>query len=731
MRAPETIAKPIIAAARAAGRKSLGEADGKALLAAYGISVPRSAVVSDEDDVSNVSDLTPPLAVKIMSPEILHKSDVGGVALGLQGLDDVRRAIAGMAQRPPIREAVIDGYLVEEMVARGQELVIGSVLDPQFGPLIMIGLGGVFVEILADVSFRICPIAERDARQMLFELKGQSLLKGARGGAGVSVDAIVDCLLKIGGEGGLLMDFGGEFAEIDINPLIVGESGAVAVDARFLLVDRSDTSAEEVGQSSFADLPVLERLTPFFAPETVAVVGASTRSTTIANTFIRRMKAFGYKGEIYPIHPKAQEVEGLVASPSLAETPRPIDYAYVAIGAPRIPDLLGAAKGNVKFAQIISSGFGEITEGQALERELVRQARAAGCRVVGPNCLGLYSPRGRVTFPVDAPTALGSVGVISQSGGLGTDIIKRGQWKGITFSGLVTVGNSADLGPSDFLEFFLEDPQTKVIGLYLEDVKDGRLFFEMLRAARAVKPVVLLNGGRSRLGRAAAQSHTGALSSDDSSWSALARQTGCLRVRTVDEFINVLLALQYLVLRPGRPTRNVALFGNGGGTSVLAVDNFADLDLDVRPFDAETRGKLEAMALPPGTSVANPIDAPVGTLQKKNGEVANEILNIVYRSARPDAVIMHLNLAAFVGRGDTDPVENLLTAAVNVRRKFPDEAHFLLVLRVDGSKELDDLRRTYRRRALEAGIPVYNELADAAQVLAAMRDLEQYRSRIA
>ncbi len=723
-------ARLIITRTRTAGRMALSEADGKALLAAYGLSVPRSVILSDINDASDVAGLTPPLAVKVMSQDIVHKSDAGGVALGLDSVEDVRQAVQDMARRPAFRAAKIDGYLVEEMAPAGHELIIGSVSDPRFGPLIMVGLGGIFVEILEDVSFRICPITERDARQMLGELKGKPLVEGARGGDKASLDAIVDCLLKIGGEDGLLMDFGADFAEIDINPLIAGISGAVAVDARFLLAGTTDQPASDNSAPPGEKQSALEFFAPFFMPKTVAVVGASTRTTTIANTFIRRLKAFGYKGKIYPIHPEAAEVEGLSASPALAETPAPVDYAYVAVGAGQIPGLLGAVRGNVKFAQIISSGFGEVEEGRALERELVRQAHTAGCRLVGPNCLGLYSPRGGVTFPMDAPTDTGAVGVISQSGGLGTDIIKRGQWKGVRFSGLVTIGNSADLGPADFLEYFLEDPQTKVIGLYLEDVKDGRRFFELLRRAQAAKPAVLLIGGRSRLGRAAALSHTGALSGDERGWEALARQTGCVRVRTIDEFINVLLAFQFLTPRHDRPTRDVALFGNGGGTGVLAVDTFADLGLEVRPFGSGTRSKLAAMDLPPGTSVTNPIDAPVRTLQERNGEVANEILEIIYNSALPDAVVMHLNLAAFVGRGNTDPVDNLLTAAVNVRRKYPGKAHFVLTLRVDGSAELDDARRTYRGRALEAGIPVYDELLEAGQVLAAMRVFECFRADI-
>ncbi|HSR72123.1 MAG TPA: CoA-binding protein, partial [Kiloniellales bacterium] len=518
---------------------------------------------------------------------------------------------------------------------------------------------------------------------------------------------------------------------VDINPVIVSPEGVTAVDARIILAEpgRNEKPRTAPPRASL-DVPPRERFAPLFAPHTVAVVGASSSDVTIANTFIRRLADFGFAGHIYPIHPKAAEIEELPAYPSLAETPEPVDYAYIAIGATRIPDLLAAAAGRVRFAQVISSGFGEVSEGRELEVRLVEAARAGGCRLIGPNCLGLYSPRGGVTFPVGAPKELGPVGIISQSGGLGTDIIKRGQWRGLRFSGLVTIGNSADLGPVDLAEFFFDDPETRVIGLYLEDIKDGRRFFDLLRSPAASKPVVILRGGRSRQGRIAAASHTGALAGDHRAWDALAKQTGCATVATVDEFLDVLHLLQFRALRTERPTRSVALFGNGGGTSVLAADGFAELGLDISPFPQEVRAALEALALPPGTSVANPIDAPVRTLQQEEGRVANTILDIVYRMADPDAVVMHLNLAAFVGRGDIDPVDNLIQAAVDLQAAYPAQAHFLLVLRTDGSPELEERRRAYRERALAVGIPVFDEVANAARALAAIGTLERrFRDR--
>ncbi len=226
----------LIAQARAQQRTSLDEHAGKKLLAAFGVTVPQTVTVKTTGEVdAALATLKPPLVVKIMSPDILHKSDAGGVKIGLTSAADVKDAINAMAASPKMQGARIDGYLVEEMAPAGQELVIGGLRDPQFGPLVMVGLGGIFVEVLRDVSFRICPITRLDAQEMLAELKGAAILDGARGMKPVSKDAIIDVLLKVGGENGLLMRHADDIAEADINPLIVSDSGAVAVDARFIL----------------------------------------------------------------------------------------------------------------------------------------------------------------------------------------------------------------------------------------------------------------------------------------------------------------------------------------------------------------------------------------------------------------------------------------------------------------------------------------------------------------
>ncbi len=719
-------------ALREAGRSAVPEKSAKSLLSAFGITIPQSVIIHDEAEIAAATvTLTPPFALKTASEKIAHKHAAGGVRLGLDP-EALAPALAAMAALPEINPYRKDGFLIEEMIPSGPEIVIGGIVDPRFGPMVMLGTGGVFVEIMQDVAFRFCPLTQNSAAAMLNELRGRKILEDAAGPGDAFPDVIIEALLAVGGPKGFLTTFTDEISELDINPLILSHNRAVAADARIVLT--APSGSDNAADSDSAPLPPMRSLPagvswgaflqPLFAPKTIAVVGASSSRSLHANTFIRRMKAFGYKGEVYPIHPEAPELEELPAWSNLASTPQPVDYAYIATPAARVSEVLAASGGNVRFAQIISSGFREIPAGAALERELVAAAQKAGCRLIGPNCLGLYAPGGGVTFPVAAPKEAGHVGVVTQSGGLGTDIIGRGAARGLRFSSLVTIGNSADLGPADFLEFHLENPETHVIGFYLEDIGDGRRFLECLHPARNPKPTVILRGGRSAPGRAAAASHTGALAGDDRAWQSFAAQSCCVLVDTLDAFVDALLAFQMLPLRRERPTRQVVLFGNGGGTGVLATDALAECGLTVGLLPEQALAHLEILDLPPGTAITNPIDTPVGTLQQDEGRVAGTILDIVYDHAAPDAVIMHLNLASFVGRGDSDPVDRIVDAALNIREKHPEGGHFLLVLRSDGTAETDKRKRRYMERAAEAGIPAYDEVEDAAAALAALAHIE-------
>ena len=715
--------------ARAAGRPVLTEMDGKAALAEAGITVPAGVFVTALENIENdCASLSFPVAAKGVSAHLIHKSDAGAVRLGLGSIEAVRDACTEI--RDAVGDIELEGFLVEDMAPPGHEVIIGGVIDPQFGPVIMVGLGGVFVEIFADVAFRICPIDREDAAGMLDELQAAPLLDGARGGLVASRDAIVDAMVRVGGSEGLLWQHQNEIAELDINPLIVSAAGAVAVDARIVLRETPDASREKP-HAPKSDDEIRALFQPLFAPRNIAVIGASATRRTRSNTVMDQFLQYGFdRKKLYPIHPSATEINGLPAYPSLHETPEPVDYAYVAIPAAGVPDLLAGAKGRLRFAHVTSSGFAESGQ-HDLQADLVAAARTGGVRVLGPNCNGGHSPRGKLTFCYDALPDEGSVGIILQSGGLGIDTIRRGNSRGLRFSGVMTVGNCADVGVADLLEFYLTDPATRVVGMYLEGAPEGRRMFDLLRHRTPAKPVVVMKGGRSERGRDAAVSHTGTLAGDDRIWNALSRQTGVVFASSLDDFIDKLLALQCITPRTETPTTRAMLLGNGGGTSVLGVDAFDRNGIDVAPFAPETIGKLTALGLDAGSTYTNPVDLPQPVLVGREGRDAEDVLRIILDCEDPQVVVMHVNLAVVMSlaRGDEDPLMNLLDVAARVKRDYPDTAHFLLALRSDGTLAYEEAKIRYRAHALAGGIPTYDEIPATANAVAAIAHHERYLSR--
>jgi acyl-CoA synthetase (NDP forming) len=735
-------ARALLAAVRAAGRRALEEPEAKRLLALWGIAVPKGVRLGAADPVAPpLAGLAPPFALKLIAPEIPHKSDVGGVALSLSDAAAVEAARRAMLASPALAGRAVAGFLVEEMAPAGYELIVGGVHDARFGPLIMLGLGGIFVEVLADVSFRLCPLERRDARDMLGELRGRTLLSGARGGIRVDEEKVLEALLRFGGRDGLFPCLADQIAEIDVNPLIVSESGAVAADARIVLREHAAGAAiaplartrpalsrereESAGHEEADERDVLSRFAPLFFPKSIAVLGASAAGGAPANAVLRHIRDYGFDGPIHPVHPSAAAIEGLPACHSLGALPQPVDYAFIAIAAAQVPAALRAGAGRVRFAQVMTSGFGEVAGGHRLEAELAAAARESGIRVIGPNCLGTHSPRGRLTFIAGMPEQPGPIGILSQSGGLAMDVMRRGQRRGLGFSGVVTIGNCVDVTASELLEFFLADPQTRVVGLYLEDAADGRRLFEVM--AGAEKPIVLLKGGRTREGQRAAISHTGALASDERVWVALARQTGVILVDTLNEFVGALLALQLCAPRAARPTERVVLFGNGGGASVLAADAFARRGFALAAFGAAIREALERLALPAGASIANPIDIPANILHRDNAAAARHILAAIHAEDAADAVVMHLNMPVILSYRHSNMFDALMAAALAAGKGACGRAHLMLVLRSDGEPEIEMQKEQCRRRACAAGIPVYDEFEEAAAALAALACFERRR----
>ncbi|MFZ0526230.1 MAG: acetate--CoA ligase family protein, partial [Xanthobacteraceae bacterium] len=278
-------------------RKTLTEPISKKLLREAGIAIPRGVVIEGPLEVAEaLRHLAFPVVAKIVSADVMHKSDVGGVRLNLTTARGVEEAVAALEDAATRSMARLDGYLIEEMAPPGVEMVIGGIHDPCFGPMVMVGMGGIHVEVFEDVCYRLCPITPEEAAGMLHELRCARLLDGIRGTAPCSREALIDILLKLGGEGGFLMR-NPSIVEVDLNPVIVSAKSAVVADAA--IVQCNPTNAKP-GQGAALAISVLEQFRPLFEPSTVAVIGASAGSSNAANTFIRRLRAFGFSGAIYP-----------------------------------------------------------------------------------------------------------------------------------------------------------------------------------------------------------------------------------------------------------------------------------------------------------------------------------------------------------------------------------------------------------------------------------------------
>lgn len=690
------------------------EATAKAILSAAGVSVPRGR--TGLDLAAMATELTGPFVLKAVSPTLIHKSDAGGVAVGVNAADlpsaaaTMRAAVAGAGHE-------VSEFLVEEMVAGPYELVVGAVRTPGVGWVVMVGLGGVFVEVLKDISFGVAPLEPNQIVEMLDELRGLPLLQGARGSEPANLEALVELISQVAGPCGLLSQLPGEVTEVDINPIKLGASGATAVDARFVV----DTTADAAERTADVAAPPTD-FTSLFAPKAVAIMGASTRGTNAANLFLRNLQSSGFTGKIVPVHPKATEVEGVPTVSSLGEAGR-IDYAFVALPGAKVAEALSQSVDGVAFAQVVSSGFAEVPGGDTLERELVESARSQGTRIIGPNSLGAHISSSRVGFIPNAPYAAGGVAVVSQSGGLSVDILRLGSATGLQFHSVVSIGNSSDVTPAEMVGRLMDLPDVHVIGLYLESLERAREVVDLLTRDRIVtKPIVLLAGGRSAEGSRAASSHTGALSGNHRLWPALARQGGMNLVDSLDDFLSMLLGFDVAKPTVKVSSRDIVLFGNGGGASVLATDALERCGLRTPTLADDVIKELESFDLPPGNGLANPVDVPASTLAVRSGAVAEDILRSILKSTSPAAVVTHLNVGIIqrnleAVHGD---VTGRIIETVAKLQSETDSTHHVLVLKGDGMNDMEERIGEYAQRARALGIAAHRKFESAAISVAAL-----------
>ena len=598
----ETIRK-ILDDAKAAGTAILGPGDARVICEAYGVPLPKDGLATSANEAAQLAgEFGYPVVLKIVSPDIVHKTEAGGVIAGIGSEGELRAAYDTIIENA-LRYEVgvsITGVQVQQMVGGGQEVIVGAVTDGAFGKLVAFGLGGVLVEVLKDVTFRLAPATNADALGMLDSIKASQLLTGVRGQPGVDRAALAGIIEAVGR---IVTDFP-EISELDLNPIFATANGATAVDVRIAL----DFNAAPARHRPAHD-DIVRDMNRIMKPSAVAVIGASAEEGKIGNSVMKNLINGGYAGKIYPIHPRAEQIEGLKAYKSVKDVEGVIDVAVFAIPAAFVAGALKeCGEKEIPGAVLIPSGFAETgnVEGQ---QELVEIGRQYGVRLMGPNIYGFYYTHANLcaTF-CTAYTVKGSAALSSQSGGIGMAIVGFSRSAGMGVSAIVGLGNKSDIDEDDLLTFFEQDENTQVIAQHFEDLKDGRAFAEVASRVSKKKPIIALKAGRTSAGAKAASSHTGALAGNDKVYDDILKHAGVIRAKTLRDLLEFARGVPVLPTPTGE---NVIIITGAGGSGVLLSDACVDEGLTLMKMPDDLDAAFRKF-IPPFGAAGNPVDITGG-----------------------------------------------------------------------------------------------------------------------
>ena len=595
--------RAVLDAVKASGRTSLTAPEGKLVCDAYGIPVPQEGLARSAAEAARLAgDMGFPVVMKIVSPDILHKTEAGGVIVGVASAAEAEAAHDKILANAKAykADARIEGIQVQQMLKGGQEVIIGAVTDDSFGKLVAFGLGGVLVEVLKDITFRLAPIDRDEALSMLDGIQAAEMLKGVRGGDPVNRDALADTLARVSQ---LVTDFP-EITELDLNPVFATKDGAVAADVRIVVDFEARPSRPRPSQDA-----IVTAMNRIMRPEAVAVIGASSEDGKIGNSVMKNLINGGYKGQIYPIHPKADEILGYKAYKSVKDVPGTIDTAVFAIPAKFVAGaLIECGEKGIPGAVLIPSGFAE-TGNEEGQREIQEIGRKYNIRLMGPNIYGFYyTPSNLCATFCTAYDVKGSAALSSQSGGIGMAIIGFSRSAKMGVSAIVGLGNKSDIDEDDLLTFFEQDDNTKIIAQHCEDLKDGRAFAEVARRVSKKKPVIVLKAGRTSAGAKAASSHTGALAGNDRIYEDVFKQVGVIRARSLRQLLEFARGVPIMPTPKGE---NVVIITGAGGSGVLLSDACVDNGLSLMSMPDDLDAAFRKF-IPPFGAAGNPVDITGG-----------------------------------------------------------------------------------------------------------------------
>jgi acetyl coenzyme A synthetase (ADP forming)-like protein len=589
---------------KAENRSALSAPEAKEVADAYGIPVPQEGLATSADAAAQLAEkLGFPVVLKIVSPDILHKTEAGGVLVGVKDAHSVRNGYDTIVANAKKYQATaqISGVQVQQMLPTGaQEVIVGAVTDQSFGKLVAFGLGGVLVEVLKDVTFRLAPASRDEAFSMLDGIQAAEMLKGVRGSEPVDREALAAIIEAVSY---LVTDFP-EISEVDLNPVFATPKGATAVDVRILVDFNPSPQRYRPSQEE-----IVRAMNRIMRPDSVAVIGASSEDGKIGNSVMKNLINGGYKGQIYPINPKADEILGYKAYPSVKDIPGIVDVAVFAIPAKFVAAaLVECGEKRVPGAVLIPSGFAE-TGNEEGQREIQEIGRKYNVRLMGPNIYGFYyTPKDLCATFCTPYDVKGSVALSSQSGGVGMAIIGFSRSAKMGVSAIVGLGNKADIDEDDLLTFFEQDDPTQAIAMHMEDLKDGRSFADVAKRVSKKKPIIVLKAGRTELGARAASSHTGALAGNDKIYDDVLRQSGVIRARGLNELLQFARAVPILPTPKGE---NVVIITGAGGSGVLLSDSVVDAGLTLMKFEPDLDEAFKKF-IPPFGASGNPVDITGG-----------------------------------------------------------------------------------------------------------------------
>ena len=455
-----------------------------------------------------------------------------------------------------------------------------------------------------------------------------------------------------------------------------------------------------------------------FHPRSIAVVGASTDPDKQGYRYVELLREFGFKGDIYPVNPRAGSILGLKAFPSLRDIPSSVDYVISTIPASGMFQLIDdcAFKG-VTTIQMFTARLGETGKEELIrqERGLVQRAREKGIRIIGPNCMGIYYPREKLSFRLDFPREQGSVAFIAQSAGLTAELVYRGALRGIRFSKVINYGNGSDINEADFIHYFTSDPETRIITAYIEGVKEGQRFLQVLDKAAEVKPVIILKGGRSEAGAKAVASHTGSLAGSVATWDALCQQRKVMQASSIDELVDLILPFLFM---PHPRGRSVGILGCGGGGSVATADECGANGLKVSPLPQDMLVELQKIAPEEWDLLGNPVDASV--LAAGRGGIATipPTIKLLANSAQFQLLIVDVGVEWYMERPEGQQiVHEAIDALIEVNKASGKP--IAVVLRSGDSPEEWRWKAVMeeQQNCLSAGLAFYPTIARAARAL--------------